>query len=67
MRFRSYEILVYFKLEARSFCTVKIASPTTWSKATYPLARSCFNQWSRVQFPAGSQKIVNLFGAGYAS
>ena len=38
MRFRSYVVLVlYLKLEAGSFCTnctVKVASLTTWSKAT---------------------------------
>ena len=33
MRFTSYVILVYLKLEARSFCTVKIASLMTRSKA----------------------------------
>ena len=33
MRFRSYVILVYLKHEARSCCTVKIASLTTCSKA----------------------------------
>ena len=33
MRFRGYVILAYLKHEARSCCSVKIASLTTWSKA----------------------------------
>ena len=35
-----------------------------WPLLAYSLARLSVNQWSQVQFAAGPQGIVNLFGAG---